>query len=255
MRNSALLKMILKYRPYRSDREEDVAMIQKLPNTKTRHPWRVAPLLAVAASVLLALIGGTPASAYQSPLIWVGSPIAGTWGESPQTHHLLYKASPSNDWATDVAGSNQSAYLYVAPSNAAYNSGVSTRVSQIIDDAACAYGGGGDLVTVQILYNGTSYGQVTYAHLDRNPNLYVGQPVARWGTWLGNVANLWDGHGGGTGGSNCWTGPHVHTELRATTQYACWNRTYAPYASSLGPSNFIGFISGPLSYSGKSPCP
>jgi hypothetical protein len=210
-------------------------------------------------AILVVLVGlvsaASPANAYQSPLIWVGSPVAGTWGESPWTHHLLVKASPQNDWATDiVGGAGQATYLYVAPSNSTYNNAVSTRVRWIIDDAACRYGGGGDLVTVEIFYNGSSYGQVTYAHLDRNPNLFIGQWVSRWGTWLGNEANLWDGHGGGTGGENCWTGPHVHTELRATTQYACWNRGYS-YGSWLNRSNFIGFISGPLNYSGKSPCP
>lgn len=218
---------------------------------------RAATLIAVAVTGLVGvLLPTTSAGAYQSPPIWVGSPIAGTWGESPWTHHLLAKASPTNDWATDISNAaGNAAYLYVAPSNSAYNNSVTTKVSQIIDDSACANGGGGDLVTVQIFYNGTSFGQVTFAHLDRNPNLYVGQWVGRWGTWLGNVANLWNGSGGGTGGSNCWTGPHIHTELRATTQYACWNKGYVPNSSWLNPSNFIGFVSGPLSYGGKSPCP
>lgn len=109
---------------------------------------------------------------------------------------------------------------------------------------------------MQINYNGAPYGQVTYAHLDRNPALYVGQPVGRWGTSLGTMANLANGNGGGPGpgGSNCWTGPHIHTELQATTQYACWNKGYTPFQSNVGRSNFIGFISGPLK-SGKSPCP
>jgi hypothetical protein len=229
--------------------------------TRGRRPRTALALAALSSLVLMilgvVLISASPASAYQSPAIWVGSPVAGQWGESPWTHHTLYKASPQNDWATDIApsGAGQGAYLYVAPSNSAYNGAVTTKISQIIDDSACRYGGGGDLVTVQIFYNGTSYGQVTYAHLDRNPNLYVGQWVGRWGTWLGNVANLWDGHGGGTGGSNCWTGPHVHTELRATTQYACWNKGYVPYGSWLNGTNFIGFVSGPLNYNGKTPCP
>ncbi len=221
----------------------------------------------VAAGVVLALttlVGGltaAPANAYQSPLIWVGSPVSARWGESPASHVCLAKASPKNDWCTDLYtpdGSwGQAAYLYVAPSDPAYNAAVTTKVSQIIDDNACRLGGGGDLVTVQIFYNGASYGQVTYAHLDRNPSLSVGQWVSRWATYLGNMANLANGNGGGPGpgGAACWTGPHVHTELRATTQYACWNSGYAPYNSNLSTTNFIGFVSGPLNASGKSPCP
>ena len=219
-------------------------------------PTHKGPIFALAiAALLLSLVFSTPASAYQSPAIWVGSPISGTWGESPATHHILFKASPQNDWATDIAaGAGQSAYLYVAPSDSVYNAAVTTRVRQIIDNSACRYGGGGDLVTVEVFYNGTSYGQVTYAHLERNPNLYQGQWINRWGTKLGTIANLWDGSGGGTGGSGCWTGPHIHTELRATTQYACWNKGYRS-GSWLNSSNFIGFISGPLSSSGKTACP
>ena len=217
-------------------------------------------LLGALALLTPALVAGSDASAYQSPNIWVGSPVPGTWGVSndwstvPPNHHKLAKASPSNDWAVDLpSGAGNAAYLYVAPSNSAYNSNVTTKVTQIIDDQACAYGGGGDLVTVGIYYNGASYGQVTYAHLDRNPGLYVGQWIGRWGTWVGNVADLWAQNN--TGGSNCWTGPHVHTELRATTQYACWNRGYTYPGYGINYSNFMGFVSGPLNYSQATACP
>lgn len=217
-------------------------------------------LSGVLASLLLSSLLA-PVNAYQSPLIWVGSPVQARWGQTPASHICLAKAAPANDWCTDLytpdGRSGQPAYLYVAPSNSAYNNAVTTKVTQIIDNNACRLGGGGDLVTVGIYYNGVSYGQVTYAHLDRNPSLYVGMPIARWGSWLGNMASLANGNGGGPGpgGANCWTNPHVQTELRATTQYACWNRGYVPYSSNLSRSNFIGFISGPLNYSGKTPCP
>ncbi|MGW5670036.1 hypothetical protein [Micromonospora sp. NPDC003776] len=222
---------------------------------------RVAVGLALALAALGGVFTAAPAYAYQSPLIWVGSPVNARWGESPSSHVCLAKAAPTNDWCTDLytpdGSSGQPAYLYVAPSDSAYNNAVTTRVTQIIDDSACRLGGGGDLVTVEILYNGASYGQVTYAHLDRNGSLYVGQTVGRWGTYLGNMANLANGNGGGPGpgGASCWTGPHVHTELRATTQYACWNKGYVPYNSNLSTTNFIGFVSGPLNYNAKSPCP
>lgn len=196
------------------------------------------------------MCGGTPAPPPVGTGIWVGSPLAGTWGYGPDPssiplngHHRFAKASPTNDWSVDISstGPNRDAYLYVAPSNSAYNGRVTTVVSQVIDDNACANGGGGDLVTVQVRFDGATVGQVSYGHLDRNPNLRVGQTVGRWGTWLGRTAYL---SGGATGGSRCWTGPHLHTELRASTNYACWNRGFG-LGQAVGATNFIGFVSGP----------
>ncbi|MGH9154973.1 MAG: hypothetical protein ACRD1K_03785 [Acidimicrobiales bacterium] len=184
----------------------------------------------------------------------------GTWGLAGDAsttpaggHHKLAEASPQNDFAGDLTntGPGQAAYLYVAPSNSAYNGRVTTVVSQIIDDNACRLGGGGDLVTVQIRFDGATVGQVTYAHLDRNSALYIGQPVNRWGTYLGTTANL---SGGATGGSGCWTGPHVHAELRASSNYACWNRGYSP-GQGISRSNFVGFVSGPSLTSYSRACP
>lgn len=119
---------------------------------------------------------------------------------------------------------------------------MTTKIT-LVDDNACTNGGGGDFVTVGVYYNGTLYGRATFAHIDRDGSLYVGKPVPRWGTYLGNVANL---SGGSTGGSNCWTGPHVHFELRAETNYACWNRGYDRAGYPLTHTNFLGFLSGPL---------
>ncbi|WP_433532722.1 hypothetical protein ACQPYA_12270 [Micromonospora sp. CA-263727] len=207
--------------------------------------------LAFAVAVIAATAAVTsPAQAYSSPAIWVGSPVDGTWGTYPYAdttpsggHHTVFKASPRNDWSVDLpTGSGQAVVLYVAPSNSAYNNQVTTKVTQIIDNDACRYGGGGDLVTVGVYYNNTLYGHTSYTHLKRDPSLYVGKTVSRWGTTLGTVAHL---SGAATGGSNCWTGPHVHMELRAQTQYACWNRTYTNFAS-LWRTNFVGFVSGPL---------
>jgi hypothetical protein len=225
-------------------------------------PERLKPWLIGLALVLTAAIPLTsrPAEAAAAPAIWVGSPVNGTWGVSgigsttpAGNHHRLVKASPQNDWAVDLSrtGAGPAAILYVAPSNAAYNSRVTTRVGQIIDNSACANGGGGDLVTIRILFDGVTVGQVTYAHLNRNPALAVGQNVTRWGTQLGTVANL---TGGATGGANCWTGPHVHTELRATTNYACWNRGFRT-GQGLSRSNFIGFVSGPALAGTARACP
>ena len=192
--------------------------------------------------------------------IWVGSPVNGTWGlagDGSTTpaggHHQLAKASPQNDFAGDLSatGPGQAAYLYVAPSDSAYNGRVTTVVSQIIDDSACRNGGGGDLVTVQIRLDGTTVGQATFAHLDRNASLTVGQAINRWGTFLGSTANL---NSSTSGGSDCWTGPHLHYELRASTKYACWNRGYG-VGQGISRSNFVGFVSGASLATSSRPCP
>lgn len=216
-------------------------------NNRTR--W-LGAALAVAATLMMIAVGPTPADAYSSPAIWVGSPIKGTWNASPSSHHKLVKASPGNDWAVDISGGLQNVVLYVAPSNSAYNARVTTKITQIIDDNTCRAGGGGDTVTVGIYYNGTLYGRATYAHLDRTASLRVGQTVSRWGTVLGAVRTST----ANSGGSGCWTGPHVHMEMRAETQYACWNKGYRVGSSVLSPSNFVGFVSGPLSTSARA-CP
>lgn len=217
--------------------------------------------LGLVVASLLALLGiastATESSATGVTPIWVGSPTNGYWGSRsgdastlPQYHHTFVKAAPRNDFGFDLplqSRTDRGAYLYVAPSNTAYNNRVTTKITQIIDDNACRYGGGNDLVTVGIYLDGQSYGQVTFGHLDRNPSLWVGQSVPRWNTWLGDVSlNV-------SGGSNCMTGPHMHMELRATHDYACWNRTFG-LGQAVYRTNFVGFVSGPL---GRSPqgCP
>jgi hypothetical protein len=209
-----------------------------------------AAALAFVLAVMLAFAPG--ASAYPSPAIWIGSPVNGTWGLAgnlgtlPPYHHQLYKARPANDWAVDlprISSGDRGVYLYAAPSNGAYGTRVTARVEQIVDNSACRLGGGGDFVTIGIYYNGRRYGHATYAHLDRNPSLYVGRWIPRWGAWLGNVAWL---SRAASGGSNCWTGPHVHFEMRAETDYSCWNRGYRYAGYPIRRTNFLGFISGPL---------
>jgi hypothetical protein len=235
-------------------------MTETLRWLSTRSRALAAAVVAVAMLAGLYLVAPARADA-APPAIWVGSPVNGTWGVAGDGsttpaggHHKLVKASPANDWAVDLSrtgtGTGAPVRLYVAPSNSAYNNRVTTRISQIIDNNACRLGGGGDLVTVTIRFDGVVVGQVTYAHLDRTASLGVGQTVSRWGTQLGTVSAL---SGTATGGSNCWTGPHVHTELRATTNYACWNRGYRT-GQALSRSNFIGFVTGPVAGTAR-PCP
>lgn len=222
-----------------------------------------AVLFAIVAALLAAVgVVTTPdrAHAVTTPAIWVGSPVQGTWGVpgDPSTtpgccpaHHLLYKASPTNDWSVDLSSipsGTQGVYLYAAPSDSSLNTRVTARVTQIIDDNACRYGGGGDLVTVGLYFDGVLKGRATYAHIARNPGLYVGQSISRWGSWLGNVDR------GIRYDPNCWTGPHVHFELRAEREYSCWNKGFRT-GYTVGRTNFLGFVSGPTTPGASQRCP
>jgi hypothetical protein len=192
-----------------------------------------------------------------APPIWVGSPVAGTWGNPGRPgstpaggHHLLGKTTPSDEWAVDLpVGSGNAVMLYVAAADPAHDPEVTTAITQINDDDACLLGGGGDFVTVGIYYRAALVGHVTYAHLERDLSLQVGATVSRWGTSLGKVASL---RGRATGGSACWTGPHVHLEMRAQSQAACWSRGL-PVGRRLRQGDLIGFVSGALAFT-VTPC-
>jgi hypothetical protein len=193
-----------------------------------------------------------------APPIWVGSPVAATWGNSGRPgstpaggHHLLGKTTPSNEWAVDLpVGSGVAVQLYVAAADPANDAGVTTTITQITDNDACILGGGGDFVTVGIFYQAALVGHVTYAHLDRDPSLQVGATVPRWGANLGKVASL---RGKATGGSRCWTGPHVHFEMRAQSQASCWNRSQS-VGRKVRQADLLGFVSGALG-AAAAPCP
>ena len=193
-----------------------------------------------------------------APPIWVGSPVTGTWGNSGRPgstpaggHHLLGKTSPFNEWAVDLpVGAGNAVLLFVAAADPANDAAVTTAITQINDNDACLLGGGGDFVTVGIYYQTALVGHVTFAHLDREPSLQVGASVPRWGANLGKVASL---RGKATGGSRCWTGPHVHLEMRANSQAACWNRGQT-VGRRLRQGDLLGFVSGALS-TAVAPCP
>lgn len=220
----------------------------------------LALALVSAAVVLLVPMPAAASQASHQPAIWIGSPVNGTWGVAgdrstvPPYHHRLVKVDPRSDWKVDlsrISSSDRGVYVYAAPQNTAYNNRVTARITQIVDDNACQYGGGGDFVTVSFWIDATLIGQATYAHIDRDPSLYVGKSVTRWGGYVGRVAFL---SGSATGGSNCWTGPHVHFEMRSQKHYSCWNKGYTP-GYRISRTNFLGFIGGALDPNVSRPCP
>jgi hypothetical protein len=219
---------------------------------------RVLALIVGAVWATL-LAPATPAHALvaEGPAIWVGSPVDATWGlpdDASTTpagpHHLLANADPSNDWAVDLTnvGSDRAVYIYAAPNDTSLNDRISATVTQIT--ASCRNGGGGQMITVEFYLDGSlPVGSATYAHLDLDPSMYVGRPVSRWGTYLGQAGNSF------ASDPNCWTGPHVHLELRSDRHYACWNRGYSDPGHPLYRTNFVGFVGGDYAGDRHQPCP
>ncbi|MBS44154.1 MAG: hypothetical protein CMH83_13515 [Nocardioides sp.] len=224
--------------------------------------FRAVGVILATAMVMVGLQAAAPrnAAATTTPAIWVGSPIRGTWGVPGDTsttpgccpaHHMLFKASPRNDWSVDLSSipsGDDRVLLYAAPSDGRLASRVSARVLQLIDDNACRYGGGGDLVTVGIYFDNVLRGRVTFAHVARNPALRVNGTISRWGGWIGNVDR------GIRRDPACWTGPHVHFEMRAEREYSCWNKGLRT-GNGLSRSNFLGFITGPTTARSSQRCP
>lgn len=192
----------------------------------TPQPATSVPRISAEPGVF---VPGVPGRARPAPPIRIGSPVDGTWGKlrvSSTTpaggHHLLAKASPVNHWAVDLPSpSGVAVIFYASTASAADDAAVTAAITQIVDNSTCRLGGGGDFVTVGIYYDGVLVGRATYAHLNRDPFLRVGMQIPRWGATLGTVAYL---SGRTTGGSGCWTGPHVHLEMRAEYQRSCWVR-------------------------------
>jgi murein DD-endopeptidase MepM/ murein hydrolase activator NlpD len=100
-------------------------------------------------------------------------------------------------------------------------------------------------------YAGTlEVGTATYAHINPDASVYVGAPIPRWGGYLGFAGTNY------TYDPACWTGPHVHFELRSARHYACWNRGFTnKIGYGLSNSNFLGFIGGNYAAAQYQPCP
>lgn len=222
---------------------------------RRRTPWRLRTLLAATllATPVAAAISPSPAAAY-GPDLWVGSPIDGFWNADPAGHHVFKKLSDMgvrSDWAVDISRRsdqsvssfvNQDVIVYAAASDPAVDEQLSAQVVYVVKDNACAGGGGGDLVVVEFSQAGVgAIGRAVYGHVRTSFGAGAqATPISRWGGVVGTVADL---SGSATGGSNCWTGPHVHLELRAQHDYACWNKGYS-IGSTVNPTNFVGFTAG-----------
>ncbi|MBV1849408.1 M23 family metallopeptidase [Catellatospora tritici] len=185
-----------------------------------------------------------PAAETTRPAVAVGSPVDGRWGRAGEPgstpvggHHRLGKAQPMNQWAADLRVDAGTPVVFRVTADSGR---VTAEITQIVDGDACRAGGGGDFVTVGLYYEKTLLGRVTYAHLRRDRKLRIGAVVAP-GAVLGTVADL---GGADTGGPNCWTGPHVHLELRSETHAACW-RDRTPGAR-LREGDTVGYVSGSL---------
>jgi len=193
----------------------------------------LSPLSTLLLSVSSASAESSPVSA-ANPAVWVGSPLSATWptGTSlPSQHHRPY----NGDWSADLqsVSVNAPVVLYAAPQD----SSVAIRTVVETVRAACASGvipQGGHRVTVAFYAGSTKIGTATYAHI--NPSVAQGATISRWGTTLGTV---------GTYTSNsCWDGRHVHFEMYAQSNYACYNRGWTP-GQRMSPTNFVGFTGAP----------
>lgn len=174
------------------------------------------------------------------PRVWAGSPIDGCYdcgdpADGPGTHHFMRNSdNPEHDLAFDIgAPAGRDVLVYFAPEQ---NHGdVYARVDRV--GATCgsvARGGGSVTVGVYTVNGNARIASITYAHI--NPSVRVGDRPSRWGGKVGTIA------GGLRPDAACWTGPHVHLEMWAASNYACWH----PYAhnASIRKSNYIGHLTG-----------
>lgn len=190
-----------------------------------------------------------PPSSSDAPVVWVGSPIDGTWdvpanrgGDGAAAHHWLANASDKGSFAIDlVAGAGQAVNVYAAPQN--NNVSVTAKVTQI--GAACRRGNGGSFVTVSFYQGSTRIGSATYAHI--TPSVSVNQVVNRWGTKIGTVGS------GYPKNNECWTGPHVHTQVFSVRNHACFNGGYR-LGQGIRKTNFFAFTGGNVANGPKQAC-
>lgn len=214
--------------------------------------WTTSPHLAADTTNGIAGVpwcNVAPSSSGSAPLVWVGSPIAGSWdlpasrgGDGPTVHHWLANARDQGDFAVDlIAAADQQVKLYVAPQDG--RTTITARVDQIGE--ACRGGGGGQFATIGFYAGSTRIGSATYAHL----RLAVGegQSISRWDGVIGYVGKNYPIN------RDCWTGPHVHFQLYSNRNYACFNKGYS-LGYPLNRTNFLGFTGGNVANAPRRAC-
>jgi len=210
--------------------------------------------------------GGGGGGSTNLPAVWVGSPLADAmWSESagcagavfpstacslPSVHHYSTPASNA-DFAVDIQQrrggapiAGQAVTLYAAPQ--VPSAAITAKIELINSPCLSGRAADGGLQVIVGFYSGsTRIGSATYAHI--NPSVSVGQVVSRWGARLGTVWNS------GTK-SGCWTGAHLHFQMYSTRNYACYNRSWAPY-QAIRPTNFLGYTGGNFVHGPRQGCP
>jgi hypothetical protein len=218
--------------------------------------WTDSPHLAGQPPIAgIPMCGTATAPVSSAPLVWIGAPFHGTWPNTagcagaqypsdqcslPSVHHIVYLG----DWAADLqsVATGTPVVLYAAPQDG--RTAISAQVERITP--ACAsqvvqYGG--YRVTVGLFSGSTHIGEVTYAHI--NPSVSQGAWISRWGTQLGTIGSYTS--------NSCWNGPHTHVELYSQTNYACYNRGWAP-GQWMNATNFIGFVGGNVASGPRQAC-
>jgi hypothetical protein len=192
----------------------------------------------LAVSVLSA------AAAPSGPAAWIGSPISGSVSSTPSTH----KTSYGGNWSVDIKGSG-TAKLYLAKSYAE-DSRISARIIEV--NYACgAISGesssqrlarGGKKVVIEVKYDSTRIGKITFAHLDTS--LGIGSystSISRWGGTLGTVGNYKAVRK--PDGTYCWTGQHVHVEAgNLNGGLSCYWSGLNTSGRSLSASQYLGYV-------------
>lgn len=167
----------------------------------------------------------------------VGAPHGGQITSAPGQHHVPY----GGDWSMDLA-TGAGTPVRVRLSHASGSLSLTVRSVRSACAAGIAYGG--RLVEVGVTVGGAYLGWILYSHL--NPSVSVGQSLS-----VGQqIGTLWNGN---PPNENCWTGPHVHVELRNERHYACL--VPRGTGSSISDNTALGVLGGQWRDSRNQSCP
>lgn len=208
---------------------------------------------------------GSPARS----VVWVGSPVNGTWAlwdgacpgatypsgacSWPTVHHTYRNGmAHAGDWGADlgVREAGQDVLLYAAPNETSRT--ITAKVETVVLACGALSGEtyeqtrarGGNAVVVGLYEGSTRIGWVTYTHVD--PAVSAGHWISRWGTRVGTV--------GAYTANGCWTGVHLHVEMTNEANYSCFNRGWGS-GQAMSRTNFIEFLGGAYRSAPRQPCP